>query len=347
MPVPASADDESVDAFLSYRGEVEVQWDKQHPVADVPAVPAPPVSPAHGSCSWDDLLEGPPADDPSWAIIDEMAPVDTSRKVVRSNKRLTKEEREKLKDEAQLAEARESIRKRGWSEGEVKWRSWLATRGHDVQVNDWNLHRYVEGECIPPTRDPWFLNANDRPMPDYEAGNDDVENEEPEPEATDILSQPIQPAWRYPPPREPKPLWSDVDEASLLEQGLGRRTERYYWRQTTSTVQLEVRLPAGTSARQLSVSMQPKRLTVRLGAEPLFDEELFMKIYVGSNTDEECSIWEVQDKRVVVFHLVKWHRLTAGNVRDASKTWWPKCLDCEEMFEMKHPHGEYYNQKEK
>ena len=51
MPVPASADDESVDAFLSYRGEVEVQWDKQHPVADVPAVPAPPVSPAHGSCS--------------------------------------------------------------------------------------------------------------------------------------------------------------------------------------------------------------------------------------------------------------------------------------------------------
>ena len=26
-----------------------------------------------------------------------------------------------------------------------------------------------------------------------------------------------------------------------------------------------------------------------------------MKIYVGSNADEDCSIWEVQDKRLVVF----------------------------------------------
>ena len=82
--------------------------------------------------------------------------------LVASNRRLSKEEREKLKDEQQLAEARESIRKRGWSEAEVKWRSWLATRGHDVQVNDWNLHKYVEGECTPPSRDPWFLNAHDR-----------------------------------------------------------------------------------------------------------------------------------------------------------------------------------------
>ena len=101
-----------------------------------------------------------------------MAPVDTSRKVVASNRRLSKEEREKLTDEQQLAEARESIRKRGWSEGEVKWRAWLATRGHDVQVNDWNLHKYVDGECIPPSRDPFWLNANEKELPDYEAGND-------------------------------------------------------------------------------------------------------------------------------------------------------------------------------
>ena len=113
-------------------------------------------------------------------------------------------------------------------------------------------------------------------------------------------------------------------------------------------MQLEVKLPPGTSARELRVNMQPTRLTVQVGAEPpIFDEELFMKIYVGSNTDEDCSIWEVQDKRVIVFHLVKWHRLKAGNVRDASKTWWCKCLMSEEAFDLKVPHGEYYNQKEK
>ena len=43
-----------------------------------------------------------------------------------------------------LRDARESIRKRGWSEGEVKWRV-ARERGHDVQVNDWTLHKYVDG----------------------------------------------------------------------------------------------------------------------------------------------------------------------------------------------------------
>ena len=78
-----------------------------------------------------------------------------------------------------------------------------------------------------------------------------------------------------------------------------------------------------------------------------FDEELFMKIYVGSPTDDDCSIWEVQDKRVVVFNLVKWHRLEAGNVRDTSRTWWRQCFVSEEPFPHENPHGEYYQQKDK
>ena len=52
---------------------------------------------------------------------------------------------------------------------------------------------------------------------------------------------------------------------------------------------------------------------------PIFDEQLYMKIYVGGPADDEASIWELQDKRVVVFNLVKWHRLSAGNVRDTSR----------------------------
>ena len=70
-----------------------------------------------------------------------------------------------------------------------------------------------------------------------------------------------------------------------------------------------------------------------------------MKIYVGSNVDNESSVWELQDKRVVIFHLVKWHRIGAGNVRDASRTWWRRCFTSEEPFPHEHPHGDYYHQK--
>ena len=59
------------------------------------------------------------------------------------------------------------------------------------------------------------------------------------------------------------------------------------------------------------------------------------------------SVWELADKRVVIFHLVKWHRLAAGNVRDSSRTWWRQCFVSEEPFPHENPHGEYYNQKDK
>ena len=73
-----------------------------------------------------------------------------------------------------------------------------------------------------------------------------------------------------------------------------------------------------------------------------------MKIYVGSAADDEVSIWELQDKRVVVFNLVKWHRLTAGNVRDSSRTWWRACFAGEETFDhLENPHGDYYTQKDR
>ena len=59
------------------------------------------------------------------------------------------------------------------------------------------------------------------------------------------------------------------------------------------------------------------------------------------------------DRRVVVFHLTKWHRLAAGNVRDASRTWWPRAFVSEPAFQdleggdMVHPPHEYYNLKGK
>ena len=72
-----------------------------------------------------------------------------------------------------------------------------------------------------------------------------------------------------------------------------------------------------------------------------------MRIYVGSNADDNSSVWELVDKRVLIFHLTKWHRLEAGNVRDASRTWWRRCLAKEPLFENEHPPNAYYEAKER
>ena len=114
-------------------------------------------------------------------------------------------------------------------------------------------------------------------------------------------------------------------------------------------VYVEVKVPEGTSARDLRVTIAPTRLSLAIGvAPPFWEQTLYMKIYVGSAADNEASIWELHDKRVVVFNLVKWHRLSAGNVRDSSRTWWRQCLLHEEGFEhLKNPHGDYYGLKDR
>lgn len=371
MGSAGGADEDGVSAFVAFRGELEgIDWESPpargrraellaagaavHPSQDKPQHPqvqrAPCLQEEADAFSWDHVDPGPPESDDSWATFEpkDQAGGD-SRLLMGGGKKLTKEQRQKLKDAEQLAESRESIRKRGWTEGEVKWRSWLARRGHDVQVNDWNLHKYIDGDCIPPSRDPFWLNANEVPLPDYEAGND-VPNEVGPMEVTTILGERIEPKWKPPRAVVLPPLWHDVDGADLVTRGLGRVCEGYYWRQTIKMVRLEVKVPEGTSARDLRVTIEPTRIAIAAaradGGGVLFDEELFMKIYVGSNADEETSIWELQDKRVVVFHLVKWHRLAAGNVRDSSRTWWPRCLVREEESPLTNPHGDYYNEKD-
>ena len=156
-------DDAAVDAFLAAPAVgPSIDWDAPPPAPPTPK-PADPYS-------WDDVDPGPSESDPSWAAFGAAA-ADAADASSGTKKKLSAAEREKARDEQMLRDARESIRKRGWSEGEVKWRAWLATRGHDVQVNDWNLHKYVDGECIPPSRDPFWLNANEKELLDYEAGN--------------------------------------------------------------------------------------------------------------------------------------------------------------------------------
>jgi len=351
----AEIDDDDVNAFLNFRGELEnIDWGAKpakgarvEALTGGPQVRAPCLQEETQAFNWEDIDEGPPETDDSWAAFGSPeAEIPDGKILAGGGKKLNKEQKQKLKDAEQLAEARDSIRRRGWTDGEVKWRSWLARRGHDAMVNDWNLYQYIDGECIPPSRDPFWINANEVPLPDYEAGND-VPNEVGPMEVTNILGERIEPAWKPPRVVTLPPLWADVNEARLLEEGLGRVTERHYWRQTLGMVFVEVKVPEGTSARELKVTIEPSRLAIHRGSQTLFDEELYMKIYVGSNVDNESSVWELADKRVVIFHLVKWHRLDAGNVRDSSRTWWRQCFKSEEPFPHEHPHGEYYNQKDK
>jgi hypothetical protein len=349
------ADDDGVGEFLAFRGELEnINWEatpqrgkRAEALGGGPSIKAPCLQEETQGFTWEDIDFGPGDSDDSWAGFTRPDDnVSDGKALTAGGKKLTKEQRQKLKDQEQLAEARESIRKRGWTEGEVKWRSWLARRGHDVMVNDWNLYKHIDGDCIPPSRDPFWINSNEVPLPDYEAGND-VPNEVGPMEVTTILGERIEPKWQPPRIVQLGPLWADVDGDDLVARGLGRVTENYFWKQTVGMVYVEVKVPDGTSARDLQVAIEPTRLSITINSQPFFDEELSMKIYVGSNADAETSIWELQDKRVVVFHLVKWHRLHAGNVRDSSRTWWRQCFPHEEPFELTNPHGDYYSEKDK
>ena len=209
-------DDAAVDAFLAAPAVgPSIDWDAPPPAPPEPK-PADPYS-------WDDLDPGPSESDPSWAAFGAAAE-DAADASSGTKKKLSAAEREKARDEQMLRDARESIRKRGWTEGEVKWRSWLARRGHDTMVHDWNLYRYIDGDCIPPSRDPFWLNANEVPLPDYEAGND-VPNEVGPMEVTSILGERIEPKWKPPRVVQLEPLWHDVDSEDLITRGLGRLAE--------------------------------------------------------------------------------------------------------------------------
>ena len=95
-------------------------------------------------------------------------------------------------------------------------------------------------------------------------------------------------------------LWADVKAGELEAAELGRSGRAVH----VAAVVQNVRLGAGAAGDVLRVTMEPSRLAVQVGTgPPILDEALYMRIYVGSNADDDVSIWEVQDRRVVVFHL--------------------------------------------
>jgi len=82
--------------------------------------------------------------------------------------------------------------------------------------------------------------------------------------------------------------------------GNGGEAEHYTWTQTLQECEVRVKVPAGTAARQLSVGMKKKHLSVGFkGQPPIFEGNLYAEIAV-----DDC-FWTVEDKCWLVLTLTK------------------------------------------
>eukprot|EP00658_Telonema_sp_P-2_P053485 TRINITY_DN4203_c0_g1_i1.p2 TRINITY_DN4203_c0_g1~~TRINITY_DN4203_c0_g1_i1.p2 ORF type:complete len:107 (+),score=17.55 TRINITY_DN4203_c0_g1_i1:121-441(+) len=79
------------------------------------------------------------------------------------------------------------------------------------------------------------------------------------------------------------------------------------------------------------------------GGRVLLDSKTAYPIYV----DEYDIQWELEPAHdpYVLVHLTKFFRKEAMNCRDASETWWKRCLRCpgEKPFGSSQPPSEYYS----
>ena len=104
---------DDTDAFLAFRGEIEtpIRWDDPPEVGrraaillgaqggDTTYIPSPALSQDPSSFGWDDLDEGPPETDETWAAFQPKDYEKFNGKALSSygGKKLNKEQREKLK----------------------------------------------------------------------------------------------------------------------------------------------------------------------------------------------------------------------------------------------------------
>lgn len=91
-------------------------------------------------------------------------------------------------------------------------------------------------------------------------------------------------------------------------QGNGGEAEHYVWTQTLGDLELRVKVPLGTTAKQVAVEFKKKHLRIGFkGQPPLVDAPLYAEI-----KPDDC-FWTVEDRSLVVASLTK------GNQME----WWP------------------------
>ena len=106
----------------------------------------------------------------------------------------------------------------------------------------------------------------------------------------------------------------DEDKGKLKpNSGNGYDTERYNWAQTLQDVTVSIRVPNGTKAKMMQVSIESKRLSVGIkGDEPILAGDLPETVQ-----PDECS-WSIVDGNLVEVYLQKvntmswWSRVVEG-----------------------------------
>jgi len=236
----------------------------------------------------------------------------------------------------------------GLTEEEIKWKAWLATRGHDVKITESNVHEYCElapaGEQAEMTRPkPSGLNEfhpKAAPLPENPCPEHGCSEEF---ETPFLLRRHIKAA--HPPVYPPSCIecWDDKP----ISDGMGNKFERYSWRQDTSHVIMRVPVPRDTKPSDVVVKLKKNHVHVSIaGGQTMIDSKLANPIFV----DEFEIQWELEPVHdpYLLLHLIKFFRKEAMNCRDASETWWSRCLreTKEPPFECKKPPNEYYDSKD-
>jgi hypothetical protein len=111
-----------------------------------------------------------------------------------------------------------------------------------------------------------------------------------------------------------EPIEKDDEDNGKLKpnSGNGSQTDKYYWTQTLSEVDLKIPVPEGTKSKQIIVEFKPKKLKVGIKGQSnmIIDEELDKPI-----KSDDC-LWTLEDGKLLNIVLSKKNQME----------WWSRVL---------------------
>jgi len=107
----------------------------------------------------------------------------------------------------------------------------------------------------------------------------------------------------------------EEDDGKLApNKGNGSQTDKYSWIQTLPELEVRIRVPKGTRAKDITCDLKRKKLKIGIkGKPPIIDEELHREI------KPDDSSWIVEDNQTIVLLLAK-----ANNME-----WWSRVVPSE------------------
>jgi len=98
----------------------------------------------------------------------------------------------------------------------------------------------------------------------------------------------------------PLPPRTDIVDKNISTYN-GAKTEKYNWAQQTLNVDVQIKLPPGTTARQVICIIKTKHLKVMVkgASEPILDGELYERVKCDD------SFWNVEDNEFLNVYLQK------------------------------------------